>query len=85
MVFEHQTEQTLEEIPGFCGKEKLGVVAEYGRVLEVCESVPVPKKQFQGARRLYPREPLRRCQEWVAEAVDALKGEGGFCSEWLVV
>lgn len=78
MIFEHRAEQPPEEIPGFCGKEKLGVVAvaEYGRVLGICEGVPVPKKQFQGAKRLYPREPLRRCQEWVAEAVDALKGEG---------
>ncbi|UDD62420.1 hypothetical protein AFCA_009736 [Aspergillus flavus] len=78
MISEHRAEQPPEEIPGFCGKEKLGVVAvaEYGRVLGICEGVPVPQKQFQGAKRLYPREPLRRCQEWVAEAVDALKGEG---------
>ncbi|KAE8376592.1 hypothetical protein BDV26DRAFT_265191 [Aspergillus bertholletiae] len=78
MIFEHWTEQLPEDMPGFCGKEKLGVVAiaEYGCILGICEGVPVPKKQFHGARRLYPREPLRRWQEWVAEAVNALKGEG---------
>ena len=79
MNFEHRTEQLPEDIPGFYSKKKLGVVAiaEYRCVLGICEGMPVPKKQFHGARRLYQREPLKRCQEWVAEAVNALKGEGG--------
>jgi hypothetical protein len=84
MIFEHRiAAEPPEELPGFCAKEKLGVVAvaEYGRVLGICEGVPVPKKQFQGAKRLYPLEPLRRCQEWVREATGELRGEGVLISE----
>jgi hypothetical protein len=36
----------------------------------------VPKKQFQGAKKLFPREKLRRCQEWVDEAVGLLRKRG---------
>lgn len=51
-------------------------VANYASVDTVCKTIPPPKKQFQGPRRLYPREPLRRCGEWATEAIQALKDEG---------
>jgi hypothetical protein len=37
---------------------------------------PLQKKQFEGPRRLYPGEPIRRCQEWTKEAVETLAAEG---------
>ncbi|KAJ5367860.1 hypothetical protein N7541_001801 [Penicillium brevicompactum] len=59
-------------------KEFIGRVAaaDFARILPTCESIPPPKKQFEGARRLYPKEPLRRCQEWTQEAVNALVTAG---------
>lgn len=47
-------------------------VANFDRIKPICESIPPPKKQFHGPRRLYPQEPIRRCQEWTKEAIDAL-------------
>jgi hypothetical protein len=67
-----------EQEADFIGLERLGYV-EVERcegVREVVDSVEPPKKQFEGARRLYPGEKLRRCQEWVGEVVEKLRGEG---------
>lgn len=52
------------------------VKADLDQFRQVCQSIPPPKKQFEGPRRLNPKEPLRHCQQWVAEAIDALKGQG---------
>lgn len=49
---------------------------ENGKVLEICERIPVPKKQFEGSRKVFPGEKVRRCQEWTQEVVDCLRGEG---------
>ncbi|KAE8152500.1 hypothetical protein BDV25DRAFT_137818 [Aspergillus avenaceus] len=78
MTFEHRTFGVPEEQFGFCGREKLGLVqaAAYERVLGLCERVEVPKKQFDGPKRLYPGEKLRRCQEWAGDAVALLREEG---------
>lgn len=46
------------------------------RFEEVCRGVPPPKKQFDRAHRLSPQEPLRRCQEWTTEAIQALRSAG---------
>ncbi|KAI7086111.1 hypothetical protein KC356_g5279 [Hortaea werneckii] len=56
----------------------LGVVekADLDRFRQICQSIPPPKKQFEGPKRLDPKEPLRHCQQWTAEAIDALKGQG---------
>ncbi|KAM7210615.1 hypothetical protein V8F06_014005, partial [Rhypophila decipiens] len=45
------------------------------RAREICRGVPPPAKQFDGAKRL-GRGPLRHCQHWVAEALDAMSTEG---------
>ncbi|KAK4206763.1 hypothetical protein QBC37DRAFT_380775 [Rhypophila decipiens] len=45
------------------------------RAREICSRVPPPAKQFRGARRLV-KGPLRHCQHWVAEALDAMRAEG---------
>ncbi|KAL2824050.1 hypothetical protein BDW59DRAFT_90284 [Aspergillus cavernicola] len=80
MTFNHRPCIKPEEEPVFQSKEKIGAVGvddyEGGMFLRVCEEVEVPKKQFQGPRRLFPGERLRRCEEWAREAVGLL-GERG--------
>lgn len=43
---------------------------------EICNGVAPPAKQFDGPRRLAKGTPLRRCQHWAAEALDAMRAEG---------
>ncbi|KAK6517334.1 hypothetical protein TWF281_003991 [Arthrobotrys megalospora] len=79
MTFEHRPESKPEESMNFIfiSKEHLGNIKQedYSRIMQICEGVPAPKKQFQGPKRLYPGEPLRACQEWTAEVIQALKTE----------
>lgn len=83
MVYEEKSVKNPEDASALSRKEKLGSVAveNYPRLVEVCKEVPVPKKQFQGAKRLYPGERIRRCQEWAAEAVVALGDAGVLVKE----
>ncbi|KAL5335809.1 hypothetical protein BJX70DRAFT_308096 [Aspergillus crustosus] len=80
MTFNHRPCIIPEDEPVFQSKKKIGVVSgedyESGKFLGICEEVEVPKKQFQGAKRLFPKEKLRRCQEWANEAVALLKEKG---------
>ncbi|KAF1956560.1 hypothetical protein CC80DRAFT_593303 [Byssothecium circinans] len=75
MVFGHRESKAPEESPTFISKEHIGTIlkTDFDRVQTVVEEVEPPKKQFDKGKRLYPREPLRRCQEWTAEAVQALR------------
>lgn len=83
MTFNHRAAGPPEQEPAFFTKQLLGRVAaaDYPRFLAVCEAIPVPKKQFQGARRLYPNEPLRRCGEWADETTRKLVDEGVIVQE----
>ncbi|KAI9374474.1 hypothetical protein BJX61DRAFT_294245 [Aspergillus egyptiacus] len=85
MAFNHRACIKPEDEPVFLTKEKLGVVRvqdyESGLFLRVCEEVEVPKKQFDGPRRLFPKEKLRRCQEWADEAVELLVERGVLVKE----
>ena len=74
MVYEAKTIEEPEKSPVFAERRRIGTISkdDYPRFIAVCQSIPVPKKQFEGARRLYPKERLRRCQEWAREAIDAL-------------
>jgi hypothetical protein len=67
-----------EESGTYQSKEYIGKVAatDFDRIKPTCESIPAPKKQFEGPRRLYPNEPLRRCQEWTQEAINTLANAG---------
>ena len=78
MIFGHRIDENPEEAPDFVSKEYLGVVteADYQRVQSTVERIDPPKKQFEGGHRLYPKEPLRRCQEWTRDAIELLKREG---------
>ncbi|RDW61859.1 uncharacterized protein DSM5745_10531 [Aspergillus mulundensis] len=80
MTFNHRFCIKPEDEPVFLSKTRIGSVSvqdyEAGRVLSICEEIEVPKKQFQGAKRLFPKEKLRRCQEWAADAVALLRERG---------
>ncbi|EGD86028.1 hypothetical protein H112_06951 [Trichophyton rubrum D6] len=65
MSFEQRPEGQPEASSSFIDKQEIGA--------GICEGIPPPRKQFEGAKRLYPKEPIRRCQEWTAEAIQALK------------
>ncbi|OAQ96624.1 hypothetical protein LLEC1_06930 [Akanthomyces lecanii] len=74
MTFEIKRNHRPETSLHFFRKDYLGWVAaeDLHRVEQACAGIPPPKKQFDGPRRLFPDEPLRRCQEWTREAIDAL-------------
>jgi hypothetical protein len=78
MIHNDKPAKKPEESATYQSKEFIGKVAaaDFVRIKPTCESVPAPRKQFEGPRRLYPNEPLRRCQEWTQEAVNALVSAG---------
>lgn len=78
MKYKTESGKQPEESASFQGKTFLGTVtaADYSSIDSVCRAIPAPPKQFDGAKRLYPRQPLRRCQEWTADAIDALRSRG---------
>lgn len=78
MAFEERQSGDPETSDTFVGKTYLGDVraGDVERVREVCRWNPAPGKQFDGPRRLFPGEKLRRCQEWTAETVGLLEEEG---------
>lgn len=47
--------------------------SDLSRMEEVCRSNPAPAKQFDGPKRIDPKMPLRRCQEWTAETIELLE------------
>ncbi|EKD13856.1 hypothetical protein MBM_08057 [Drepanopeziza brunnea f. sp. 'multigermtubi' MB_m1] len=49
---------------------------DWDRIGEIRGGIPAPKKQFDGPKSLYPEEPLRRCQEWTREAIQAWTAAG---------
>jgi hypothetical protein len=74
MVYEEKPRTKPEDSMTFESKIRIGTVmaANYPRIKEICQGICPPKKQFEGPRRLYPQESLRRCQEWTAEAIQVL-------------
>lgn len=78
MSFETEAAQRPEQSVTFVDKTLLGWVAvgNFQYIEGVCRGVPPPLKQFDGPKRLYPKEPLRRCQEWTNEAIQALAASG---------
>lgn len=78
MMHGHKSGKKPEESNTYISKQQIGTVtiANYERIESILNAIQPPKKQFDGPRRLYPTEPIRRCQEWTAEAVQALKDAG---------
>ncbi|KKZ63732.1 hypothetical protein EMCG_01966 [[Emmonsia] crescens] len=77
MTFEDKPCKKPEESASFQSKDFVGKVSavNFSRIKGICETIPAPKKQFEGPRRLYPQEPIRRCQEWTTEVIEALVNE----------
>jgi hypothetical protein len=78
MTYEQKDGRKPEASHSFVCKSSIGWVDENGksRIDGILSGIPPPKKQFDGPKRLYPREPLRKCQEWTKEAIEALRSEG---------
>lgn len=78
MKYETRPTECPEESITFQGKSFLGWVltTDLPRINDVCQSNPAPEKQFEGAKRINPTKPLRRCQEWAAETLSALESQG---------
>lgn len=68
---------SLERItPIACLRDK-----DLGLFEDVCHSTPPPKPQLRvNGKRIYPQEPLRTCQEWVTDVVEAL-----FAASWCYI
>ena len=62
----------------FVDKTFLGWVSvnDYHYIERIFKSIPPSKKQFNGTKLLYPKEPLRRYQEWTYEAIEAFISNG---------
>jgi len=78
MAFDHKRAKSSEESETCLGQEKIGTVtkANFDRIQSIVETLPPPPKQFNGPKRINPSVPLRRCQEWTADAIQLLKDEG---------
>lgn len=79
MTFENRpVNKAPEESSSFVSKSPVGWVAASNlRALEnICRSNPPPEKQFNGHKRINPKKPLRRCQEWTAETLRSLEAQG---------
>ncbi|KAK2735810.1 hypothetical protein FQN55_001992 [Onygenales sp. PD_40] len=78
MAFEDKPGEPPEQQPTFQGKKLIGTVPKENEKAfkDVCLGLEPPKKQFDGPKRLYPGEPIRRCQEWTTEAIRALVSSG---------
>ncbi|KAF2236462.1 hypothetical protein EV356DRAFT_565600 [Viridothelium virens] len=70
MRFGHRPSRNPKESPLFVSEEYLGTVsnANFHQIESIVNAVEPPKKQFGGMKRINPREPLRACQEWAADA-----------------
>ncbi|KAK4243141.1 hypothetical protein C7999DRAFT_44980 [Corynascus novoguineensis] len=63
----------------FTAQKTIGYVREsnYGYIHDICSSIPPPAKQYDGPKRLIPKDQkLRRCQEWTQEVISALRARG---------
>jgi hypothetical protein len=66
-------------------KEKVGIVkkSDLARLKATCQSIPVPGEQLNlNSSRIDTSKPVRRCTQWTAEAVEALR-EAGILLPWL--
>ena len=78
MVFGHRRAKKAADEDECLGQEKIGMVtkANVDRIQSIIEKLPPPSKQFNGSKRIDPKVPLRRCQEWTADAIQLLRDEG---------
>jgi len=78
MAFDHKRAKKSEESETCIGQVEIGTVtkANFDRIQSIVETLPPPPKQFNGPTRIDPSVPLRRCQEWTADAIQLLRDEG---------
>lgn len=65
MKFERrETKKSPRDSATFVAMTQIGWVSsrDLNRFAATCEANPPPAKQFDGPKRLNPRQPLRRCQ-----------------------
>lgn len=60
------------------GKRKIGTIKknDLQRLIQICQNLSPPPKQFNGPKRINPNKPLYRCQDWTAEAIQLLIDDG---------
>ncbi|KAF4615581.1 hypothetical protein G7Y89_g15294 [Cudoniella acicularis] len=75
MTHEFKRAKKPEDSYSFVSKTLVGTVTKenYPQIATICTGITPPHKQFNGPRKINPSEPLRRCQEWNADAIKALK------------
>ncbi|KAF2272865.1 uncharacterized protein EI97DRAFT_436633 [Westerdykella ornata] len=78
MRFEKKDVENPELSNEYISKSKIGVVSDenLARMESVLRGIAPPTKQFDGPTRIDASVPLRRCQEWTREAVEALGKDG---------
>ena len=79
MKYESKPFKNPRDSPNYEGGTRLGTIsaAKYSQVNGICESVPVPGKQSKlNGHRINPNAPLRRCGEWVDDAIALLRARG---------
>ncbi|KAB8437420.1 hypothetical protein FH972_025098 [Carpinus fangiana] len=79
MTFEEKAAKRPEDSNSYAGrKDLIGTVVtdDLSRFSTICQENPPPAKQFNGPRPINPGKPLRRCQEWTSETIQALKDAG---------
>ncbi|ORY13488.1 hypothetical protein BCR34DRAFT_623770 [Clohesyomyces aquaticus] len=71
IAFDHKRAKPSKESETCLSQEKIGTVtkANFDRIQSIVETLPPPPKQFNGPKRINPNVPLRRCQEWTADAI----------------
>ncbi|KAJ8132048.1 hypothetical protein O1611_g1571 [Lasiodiplodia mahajangana] len=78
MTYETKASRAPEDSASYVGMRQIGWVSSsnLGQLDAICRSNPPPEKQFNGPKRIDPRRPLRRCQEWTAESIEMLESAG---------
>ncbi|KAI9677355.1 MAG: hypothetical protein M1822_008162 [Bathelium mastoideum] len=78
MRFEQKQSRDPLDSPLCNNKEHLGTVAEtnYNDIENIVSAIESPKKQHAKTKHINPHQSLRICQEWTAEAIQALKETG---------
>ncbi|KAH7269008.1 uncharacterized protein BKA55DRAFT_682101 [Fusarium redolens] len=72
-----------QEPNSYVAQHYLGFISSSDRQFfkQICQSNPPPAKQFNGNKKINPRQPLRRCQEWTAETIAMLQSHVVLMSE----
>jgi hypothetical protein len=79
MTYERKLAKQPEQSATYEGKTSIGTIsaAKYSQVNGICQSVPVPGRQLKlNGQRINPNVPLRRCGEWVDDAINLLRARG---------